>query len=103
MRAVSSGTDGTGCGRRSDMGDLWTRKPSNAMAPHKAADFANGVRSLSDTQTRRSDVGEGCGQEPGTGRHLPSSQVLAQGKGRIPPPEDRGRRKGARARAWARQ
>src|SRR3954471_13818031 len=47
MRAVSSGTGGTGCGRRSDMGDLWTRKPSNAMAPHKAADFANGVRSLS--------------------------------------------------------
>src|SRR3954465_13528128 len=44
MRAVSSGTGGTGCGRRSDMGDLWTRKPSNAMAPHKAADFANGVR-----------------------------------------------------------
>src|SRR4051794_27820883 len=26
MRAVSSGTGGTGCGRRSDMGDLWTRK-----------------------------------------------------------------------------
>jgi hypothetical protein len=25
------------------MGDLWTRKSSNAMAPHKAADFANGV------------------------------------------------------------
>src|SRR4051794_23812930 len=47
MRAVSSGTGGTGCGRRSDMGDLWTRKSSNAMAPHKAADFANGVRSFS--------------------------------------------------------
>src|SRR4051812_5751387 len=46
MRAVSSGTGGTGCGRRSDMGDLWTRKSSNAMAPHKAADFANGVRSF---------------------------------------------------------
>jgi hypothetical protein len=30
------------------MGDLWTRKPSNAMAPHKAADFANGVRSNAD-------------------------------------------------------
>src|SRR3954449_7494622 len=44
MRAVSSGTGGTGCGRRSDMGDLWTRKSSNALAPHKAADFANGVR-----------------------------------------------------------
>src|SRR5690348_13048760 len=43
MRAVSSGTGGTGCGRRSDMDDLWTRKPSNAMAHHKAADFANGV------------------------------------------------------------
>jgi hypothetical protein len=28
------------------MGDLWTRKPSNAMAPHKAADFANGIRSF---------------------------------------------------------
>jgi len=26
------------------MGDLWTRKPSNAIAHHKAADFANGVR-----------------------------------------------------------
>src|SRR3954447_26054252 len=44
MRAVSSGTGGTGCGRRSDMGDLRTRKSSNAMAPHKAADYANGVR-----------------------------------------------------------
>src|SRR4051794_6782909 len=43
MRAVSSGTDGTSCSRRSDMGDLRTRKPSNAMAHHKAADFANGV------------------------------------------------------------
>src|SRR3954467_12884916 len=30
MRAVSSGTGGTGCGRRSDKGDLWTRKSSNA-------------------------------------------------------------------------
>jgi hypothetical protein len=29
------------------MDDLWTRKPSNAMAHHKAADFANGVRSFS--------------------------------------------------------
>src|SRR3954471_14659392 len=46
MRAVSSGTGGTGCGRGSDMGALWTRKSSNAMAPHKAADFANGVRSV---------------------------------------------------------
>src|SRR3954454_4508113 len=44
MRAVSSGTDGTSCSRRSDMADLRTRKPSNAMAHHKAADFANGVR-----------------------------------------------------------
>jgi hypothetical protein len=26
------------------MGDLQTRKPSNAMALRKAADFANGVR-----------------------------------------------------------
>src|SRR3954466_14432234 len=52
MRAVSSGTGGTGCGRRSDMGDLWTRKSSNAMAPHKAADFANGVRSYTDTLRR---------------------------------------------------
>src|SRR4051812_23048723 len=52
MRAVSSGTGGTGCGRRSDMGDLWTRKSSNAMAPHKAADFANGVRSFSDRHSR---------------------------------------------------
>jgi len=47
MRAVSSGTGGTGGCRRSDMGDLQTRKPSNAMALRKAADFANGVRSLS--------------------------------------------------------
>jgi hypothetical protein len=31
------------------MGDLWTRKPSNAMAHHKAADFANGVRSIPDS------------------------------------------------------
>src|SRR3954470_23948980 len=46
MRAVSSGTSGTGCGRGSDMDDLWTRKPSNAMAHHKAADFANGVLSV---------------------------------------------------------
>src|SRR5215210_8494227 len=44
MRAVSSGTGGTGCGRQSDMDDLPTREPSNARAPHKAADFANGVR-----------------------------------------------------------
>jgi hypothetical protein len=29
------------------MDDLWTRKPSNAMAHHKAADFANGVRPFS--------------------------------------------------------
>src|SRR4051794_30748347 len=41
MRAVSSGTGGTGCGRRSDMDDLQTRDPSNAAALHKAADFAN--------------------------------------------------------------
>src|SRR5215210_2202230 len=46
MRAVSSGTGETGCGRRSDMDDLRTRKPSNAMAHHKAADFANGIRSF---------------------------------------------------------
>src|SRR3954470_23994221 len=43
MRAGSSGTGGTGCCRRSDMGDLRTRTPSNAMALRKAADFANGV------------------------------------------------------------
>src|SRR5215217_3229532 len=46
MRAVSSGTGGTGCDRRSDMDDLRTRKPSNARAAHKAADFANGVPAL---------------------------------------------------------
>src|SRR3954447_21829088 len=51
MRAVSSGTGGTGCGRRSDMGDLWTRKASKAMAPHTAADFANGVRSIPDSHS----------------------------------------------------
>jgi len=28
------------------MDDLRTRKPSNAMAHHKAADFANGIRSF---------------------------------------------------------
>src|SRR5215212_6007096 len=47
MRAVASGTGGTGCDRRSDMDNLRTRDPSNAMAHHKAADFANGVRSFS--------------------------------------------------------
>src|SRR3954471_4137427 len=46
MRAVSSGTDATSGCRRSDMGDLRTRKPSNAIAHHKAADFANGVRAF---------------------------------------------------------
>jgi hypothetical protein len=46
---VSSGTGGTGCGRRSDMDNLRTRDPSNARAAHKAADFANGVRSILDT------------------------------------------------------
>jgi hypothetical protein len=30
------------------MDDLWTRKPSNAMAHHKAADFANGVVPFSE-------------------------------------------------------
>src|SRR5215203_6326461 len=44
MRAVSSGTGGTGCDRRSDMDNLRTRDPSNTIALHKAADFANGVR-----------------------------------------------------------
>src|SRR3954465_5123359 len=48
MRAVSSGTGGTGCCRRSDMDDPQTRDPSNARALHKAADFANGVRSYTD-------------------------------------------------------
>src|SRR3954471_4809006 len=48
MRAVSSGTGGTGCGRRSDMDDLQTRDPSNAAALHKAADFANSVRPFED-------------------------------------------------------
>jgi hypothetical protein len=33
------------------MDDLWTRKPSNAMAHHKAADFANGVRSFAQQQS----------------------------------------------------
>jgi hypothetical protein len=32
------------------MDDLWTRKPSNAMAHHKAADFANGVPSFAQQQ-----------------------------------------------------
>jgi len=32
------------------MDDLWTRKPSNAMAHHKAADFANGVGSFSGSR-----------------------------------------------------
>src|SRR5215207_8549412 len=47
MRAMSSGTGGTGCCRRSDMDDLRTRDPSNARALHTAADFANDVRSFS--------------------------------------------------------
>src|SRR5215210_353162 len=54
MRAVSSGTGGTGCCRRSDMDDLQTRKPSNAMALRKAADFANGVLPIGDQS------GDGC-------------------------------------------
>src|SRR5215212_6379929 len=49
MRAVSSGTGGTGCDRRSDMDDLRTRDSSNARALRKAADFATGVRSFPDS------------------------------------------------------
>src|SRR5215203_1324546 len=56
MRAVSSGTGGTGCGRRSDMDNLRTRDPSNARAAHKAADFANGVRSIDGRTNRRTIV-----------------------------------------------
>jgi hypothetical protein len=45
MRAVSSGTGGSGCGR-SDMGGLRMGNPLNAAAGPNAADFANSIRSF---------------------------------------------------------
>src|SRR4051812_24101162 len=46
MRAVSSGTGGSGC-EESDMGGLRTIKSPNTSASPNAADFANGIRTFS--------------------------------------------------------